>query len=69
MTSVRGFLQMLGSKPAYQDDNEYFDLMIEELDRANAIITEYLGMAKDKKVDLQANWLDIIITALFPLLM
>ncbi len=69
MTSVRGFLQMLGSKPEYQDDNDYFELMIEELDRANSIITEYLGMAKDKRIDLQSRSLDIIITALYPMLM
>ena len=69
MTSVRGFLQMLGSKPEYQGDISFFELMIEELDRANAIITEYLGMAKDKMIDLQANSLDVIITALFPMLM
>ena len=69
MTAVRGFLQMLGSKPEYRSDSTYFELMIEELDRANSIITEYLGMAKDKIVDLQANSLDGIITALHPILM
>ncbi len=69
MTSVRGFLQVLGSKPAYQEDRDFFELMIEELDRANDIITEYLGMAKDRRVDLQAHSLDAIITALYPMLM
>jgi len=68
MTSVRGFLQMLGNKTEYQSDTAYFDLMIEELDRANAIITEYLGMARDKLVHLQPQSLDMIICALLPML-
>lgn len=39
MTTVRGFLQMLGHKEECVKYKEYFDLMIEELDRANLIIT------------------------------
>ena len=55
MTTIRGFLQLLADKEAYQDDYAYFELMIEELDRANNIISEYLGMAQDKLVDLQPD--------------
>ena len=51
MTTVRGFLQLIGSKKNYAGDKEYFDLMISELDRANAIITEFLTMAKNKPVE------------------
>lgn len=68
MTSVRGFLQLLGSKKEYQNDSSYFDLMIEELDRANSIITEYLSMAKDKTVDLQPKSLDYLVTNLYPII-
>ncbi|MGE5390949.1 MAG: PAS domain S-box protein [Deltaproteobacteria bacterium] len=68
MTSVRGFLQMLGTKQEYGEDLPFFDLMIEELDRANSIISEYLGMAKDKMVDLQPQSLDPIIRAMLPML-
>jgi len=68
MTAVRGFLQMLSDKEEYIEDQAYFDLMIEELDRANAILTEYLGMAKDKKVDLKADRIDPIIIALSPII-
>lgn len=69
MTSVRGFLQLLGSKKEYQNDRPYFDLIIEELDRANSIITEYLSMAKDKRVDLQPKSLDYLVTTLYPIIM
>ncbi|HCF50805.1 MAG TPA: PAS domain-containing sensor histidine kinase, partial [Syntrophomonas sp.] len=31
MTAVRGFLQMLGEKEEYSEDQAFFDLMIEEL--------------------------------------
>lgn len=68
MTAIRGFLQMLSSKPVYTDDLVYFDLMIEELDRANDIISEYLGMAKNKKVDLQYVFLDLIIKSIYPMI-
>ncbi len=68
MTSVRGFLQILSSKEEYHEDLDFFDLMIEELDRANGIISEYLGMAKNKTVDLQPHDLDQIVTSLYPMI-
>lgn len=68
MTSVRGFLQMLSNKPEYTDDLPYFDLMIEELDRANSIISEYLNMAKNKKVNLQRHFLDSLIESIYPII-
>ncbi|MEN6348623.1 MAG: PAS domain S-box protein [Syntrophomonas sp.] len=67
MTSVRGFLQLLMEKKEYASDQEYFNLMIEELDRANEIITEYLRMAKDKKVDLQPGYLDSLVSSIYPI--
>jgi len=51
MTTVRGFLQLLSQKEQYALDKNYMDLMIEELDRANYIITEYLSLAKNKAVE------------------
>ncbi len=68
MTTVRGFLQLIGSRKDYAGDKEYFDLMISELDRANAIITEFLTMAKNKPVKKRENNLNRIIETLFPLL-
>lgn len=68
MTSVRGFLQLLGNKDYYKKDKEYFDLMIEELDRANSIITDFLGFSKDKKIEYEDKDLNNIILRLIPLL-
>lgn len=68
MTIVRGFLQMLSGKSRYSDDKEYFNLMISELDRANAIITQFLSLARNTPVELQPNNLNQIIEDLSPLL-
>lgn len=68
MTAVRGFLQMFANKEEHKQEQAYFELMIEELDRANAILTEYLAMAKDKKVDLKAGHIDPVIVSLSPII-
>lgn len=68
MTTVRGFLQLLGEKEEYRSHREYFDLMIEELDRANSIITEYLTMAKNRAVEKKVQNLSTIIKTMAPLI-
>ncbi|MBC7074486.1 MAG: PAS domain S-box protein [Syntrophomonadaceae bacterium] len=68
MTSVRGFLQIMREQKKYFEDKEFFDLMIEELDRANSIITEFLSLAKNKAVELKPHNLNQIIQALSPLI-
>lgn len=68
MTTVRGFLQMLKGKKESDSFKEYFDLMIGELDRANAIITEYLSLAKKRATDIKIQSLNNIIDAMKPLL-
>ncbi len=69
MTTIRGFLQLLNSKERNKEDRMYFDLMIEELDRANEIISEYLNIAKNKVVNLQPKYLDTVVKSLYPMLM
>jgi len=68
MTTVRGYLQVLGRKHEYQKDKEKFKLMIEEIDRANAIIREYLSLSREKLIILKECSLNTIIEALFPLI-
>ena len=68
MTAVRGFLQMLGAKPEYANDLAFFELMIEELDRANSIISEFLSLARDKMVDLQPGSLTRVVKSLLPMI-
>jgi PAS domain S-box-containing protein len=68
MTSVRGFLQLLSGKKECLIFKEYFTLMIEELDRANSIINEYLFMAKDKAIVLEIKNLSNILETIQPLI-
>lgn len=63
MTTVRGFLQMFMNK----DENvkrDYIDLMIEEMDRANSIITEFLSLGKNRIVNPRVQSLTAIVQAI-----
>jgi len=53
MTVVRGFLLLLADKKEYVRESGYITLMIEEMDRDNSIITEFLSLAKNKGIDLK----------------
>lgn len=68
MTTVRGFLQMMLLKTEYKKHTEFFHIMIEELDRANSILSEFLSLAKDKSVELQELNINTIVTTLMPLM-
>lgn len=68
LTTVRGYLQMFLRKPESAKYREQFATMIEELDRANVIITDFLSLAKNKVVKLQTYNLNDVISALLPLL-
>jgi len=68
LTTVRGYLQMFLKRPKYVEHQEQFTTMIEELDRANSIITEFLTLAKNKHVELKPGILNGTIHAIFPLL-
>jgi PAS domain S-box-containing protein len=68
MTVVRGFLQVLQGKPECKGFSGYFDLMIDELDRANSIITQFLSLAKNKPLLREMYSLNTIIEKLFPLM-
>lgn len=69
MTTARGFLQMMGHKPELKDYGEYFELIIDELDRANGIITEFLSMGKNKAVNLKMQSLNDTVQMLYPLIL
>ena len=68
MTAVRGFLQVLKEKEDLAGYGEYFDLMIEEMDRANCIISEYLSLARDKRIERKKCDISKIIDKLVPLI-
>lgn len=68
MTTVRGYLQLLMNKKEFSLYLDRFELMIQELDRTNSIIREYLCMAKEKRSNLKKCCLNSIIKSLMPLI-
>lgn len=69
MTSVRGFLQMMQEADGEAAHREYYDLMIDEVDRVISIMNEFLLLARDKKVDLKQTQLNDVVESLSPLIM
>lgn len=68
MTTVRGVLQIHAGKEELAQYKQHYDLMINELDRANSIITEYLSLAKDKALDKKMQNLSSIVVSLYSLI-
>lgn len=68
MTTVRGYLQLLGTKQDYQSQKATFELMISELDRANSIITEFLSLTRNQPTNLKYQNLNDILNNLYPML-
>lgn len=68
LTTVKGFLQLLMEKDRYAQDKMYLELMIEELERTNSIITEFLSLAKNKAVEFKKTCLNSILNSIIPLI-
>lgn len=68
MTTIKGFLQLMGKNQSFQTRQEIVSLMISELDRANGIISEYLSLASTRFVSKEYLQLNRIIEQLLPLL-
>jgi len=67
MTTVKGFLQLLGENNNSAKFSEYIPLMISEIDRANAIITEFLSISRTKITEFARHNLNDIINNILPL--
>lgn len=64
LTSVRGFIQLLQNELAGTPKAEYINIIIDEIDRVNIIINEFLKLAKPalpnrKPYNLKELWEDI----------
>lgn len=68
MATVRGFLQLLKMDNDFGKQEHYFEIMIEELDRANSIITEFLSIGNTKTSDMKMLDLNTIIFDMCPLM-
>ncbi|OPX90178.1 MAG: Sensor protein ZraS [Pelotomaculum sp. PtaB.Bin104] len=67
LTTVRGFLQLYRKKKAFTQYHDSLDLMIGELDRANAVITECLSLINNKVLHIKPRNLNKILANLAPL--
>ncbi|WP_242832410.1 two-component system sensor histidine kinase NtrB [Desulfosporosinus orientis] len=68
MTTVRGFLQLLGEKDNFTKYVDFIPLMISELDRANQIISEFLSISRTKVTEVASHNLNDIINSILPLI-
>ncbi|GAB6152103.1 ATP-binding protein [Desulfosporosinus burensis] len=68
LTTVKGFLQLIGAKSNYAHDKEYLDLMVSEIDRANSIITDFLSLAKSNSENILSGNINDVINKVFPML-
>lgn len=68
MTTSRGFLQLLQNKLTDIHLTQYVELVINELDRANQIITDFLSLAKNKVVEKNLHNLNSILDSILPLI-
>ncbi|HWR45310.1 ATP-binding protein [Sporomusa sp.] len=68
LTTVKGYLQLFEKKKPFESYREQFNLMIEELDRASGIITEFLSLAKNKLMHQEKCHLSEIVSSITPLI-
>jgi two-component system, sporulation sensor kinase B len=62
MTTIRGMIQFLGSTTSDEKLKEHSPLLIEELDRTNKIITDYLSMVKPDVPKFEKIRLETVLT-------
>ncbi|MDF2958549.1 MAG: kinE 4 [Paenibacillus sp.] len=67
LTTVRGFIQLLNERTGRMC-SEYCDLIIDELDRANEIITNFLTLSQKRVILKKQDSLNRIIKIMHPLL-
>lgn len=68
LTTVRGYLQYFGRKADFDKYQEQISMLLNELDRTNQIISEYLSLNKNKAVHMDKANLNEIIQSIAPLI-
>ncbi|WP_317890682.1 ATP-binding protein [Paenibacillus arenilitoris] len=67
MAVIRGFVQLIQERSA-KSEKEYFRIIMDELDRANMIISDFLSLAQNRALTMQPSSLHDIINELIPLM-
>ncbi len=68
ITTVQGYLQFFRNKQYFSPYKGQMDLMINELERTNSIISEYLALSKNKSIEVKKCNLNDIVLCLYPLI-
>nr|WP_260440176.1 HAMP domain-containing sensor histidine kinase [Cohnella lubricantis] len=67
MAVIRGFVQLLNERST-SEQNSYFHIILQELDRANGIINDFLSLAQNRIVEKNVSDLHSLLEDLLPLL-
>lgn len=67
MAVIRGFIQLLDERGA-PEQQSYFRIVLEELDRANAIINDFLSLAQNRIVEKESGNLHDVLNDVIPLI-
>ncbi|MFC5530381.1 ATP-binding protein [Cohnella yongneupensis] len=67
MAVIRGFIQLLNERSAV-DQQSYFRIVLDELDRANAIINDFLSLAQNRIVQKESGNLHDLLNDVIPLI-
>ncbi|TFE22855.1 ATP-binding protein [Cohnella luojiensis] len=67
MAVIRGFVQLLNERSP-EDQQSYFRIVLDELDRANAIINDFLSLAQNRIVEKEPSNLNDLLNDLLPLI-
>ncbi|AZN39895.1 ATP-binding protein [Paenibacillus albus] len=68
MAVIRGFVQLMKERSP-GDQQGYYRIVMDELDRANSIINDFLSLAQNRIVEKEKCSLHVIINDIMPLLM
>lgn len=68
LTTIHGYLQLFANKEEFSKYKEQLSLLLDELNRTNQIIKEYLSLSQNKAVDLKLMQINQIINTIFPLI-
>nr|WP_255570285.1 ATP-binding protein [Cohnella sp. CFH 77786] len=67
MAVIRGFVQLLNERSSAEQQS-YFRIVMEELDRANGIINDFLSLAQNRIVEKQPGSLHDVLNEMMPLI-
>jgi PAS domain S-box-containing protein len=67
MAVIRGFVQLIQERSG-QTHHDYFRIVMEELDRVNSIISDFLSLAQNRALAMEMSSLNDIISDMKPLL-